>query len=234
MNEGRVLVTNIGVKITGPVFFGEGISSIEFGGSEDGYLDLNGNVLTSRTMRVAAGRVKSSAKGGVLAFAPGLGRDYVFSGTVDAPVAVRMCGDGVLSIKSSTISGLEVEKGTVRITDSNVSVASLHVASGAGIVIDGCEFVWPESADCPEGAVTCVNGGSVVFAKNASMFNPDISGGISKAGSGKVIVYDPVGVGGLLHVAEGTLSFSREGLDAPYHRWTFKELSDFSSASKVL
>ena len=234
MNEGRVLVTNIGVKITGPVFFGEGISSIEFGGSEDGYLDLNGNVLTSRTMRVAAGRVKSSAKGGVLAFAPGLGRDYVFSGTVDAPVSVRMCGGGVLSIKSSTISGLEVEKGTVRITDSNVSVASLHVASGAGIVIDGCEFVWPESADCPEGAVTCVNGGSVVFAKNASMFNPDISGGISKAGSGKVIVYDPVGVGGLLHVAEGTLSFSREGLDAPYHRWTFKELSDKSTNPKVL
>ena len=234
MNQGRVLVTNVGVKITGSVTFGGGISSIEFGGSQEGYLDLGGNVLTGCTMRVASGIVKSSVKGGVLAFAPEAGENHSFYGNVDQSATVRMCGEGTLTLLSSSVPHLEVEKGVVRIADSNVSVSSLSVASGAGIVVDGCQFRCPSDFNCPAASITCVNGGTIVNDASVSLFTPDISGGISKSGEGAMIIYDPVEVNGLLHVAAGTLVFSREGFTKPYHRWTFKELSDNSTNPKVL
>ena len=234
MNEGKVLVTNLGVKISGPVSFGERISSIEFGGKGEGYLDLNGNVLTSRTMRVVSGVVKSSVKGGVLAFKPDSEEEVSFSGNVDSSVVVRKLGEGTLAFDGVSVSSLEIQEGMVRISEDSVVVSSLSIASGAILVVDGCRLAIPAVSECANGSIRCINGGSVVVEEFSGQFGSDLSSGIRKCGTGRLVVYDPVAVGGLLHVAEGTLSFSREGLDAPYHRWTFKELSDFSSASKVL
>ena len=234
MNEGRVLVTNIGVKITGPVFFGEGISSIEFGGVGDGYLDLNGNVLTGRTMRVASGAVKSSVKGGTLAFAPDSGKEVSFSGVVDSSATVRKLGEGTLALDGASVSALEIQEGTVRVSGDSAVISSLAMASGATLVVDGCELLMPAVSECADGCIRCINGGTIVVENDSCLFGFDLSSGVKKQGSGRLVVYDPAKLGGFLHVAEGTLSFSREGLDAPYHRWTFKELSDFSSASKVL
>ena len=229
-NTGIVAVTNIGVKIAGPVTFGTGVSAIILGGNGVGYLDLAGHTVTGRTMHVDAGVVKTTAAGGTLVFAPAAEEVQTFTGAIASPAVLRKAGAGTLALGASTVSSLEIAEGTVRVTSPAATIASLAVAAGAELVVDGCAFAWPGSADAVEGGVRCINGGSIVSASNSSIFGGvNLSGGIVKDGAGKLIVYDPAALGGTIHVAAGTLAFSREGLTAPYHRWTFKELSDCSA-----
>lgn len=227
MNEGPVAFTNIGAKIMGPVRFGEGVTEMVFGGSGLGYLDLCGNVFTGISTRVESGVVKSSAPGGVLVFDVAAGSERSFVGDVVSPAVVRKTGAGELVLGDSAISALDVLEGVVRVV-SNASVGYLTVSPGASVIVDGCEFACLDGVGCRQGAVGCVNGGVIAFPNDVSVFNPDISADFTKSGAGKCIVYDPESAGGKVHVMEGTLAFSREGLTLPYHRWTFKELSDRS------
>ena len=235
-NTGAVAFTNIGAKVTGPVSFGSGVSVVAVGGVQ-GYFDLNGNVVTAQTMRVETGSVKSSTGSGTLVFAPGAGGSSRFSGTVDSPATVRKAGAGTLYLDESSMPKLEVAEGTVCVDSPSVSIASLSIAAGATLLVDGCEFALPEQVDCVAGAIVCTNGGSVVTSADSSLFNPDLAQGIVKRGAGKLIIYDPNSLDGLIHAEAGTLAFSRIGLTSPIYRWTFKELTDcpsWSSQPKTL
>lgn len=228
-HAGKIRINNIGVKVTGSVTIDPTVTEVSVGGDYSPYFDLNGHVVTSCTMKVEAGVVKSSAAGGVLAFAPAAGEVVSFSGPMESG-AVRMCGEGTLELGAATVPALEILSGTVRVSDANTSVSSLVLAKGATLVIDGCAFAKPATFTNDGGTVTCVNGGTIAYAADESLFNPGLPTGVGKSGPGKLIVYDPSSLGGLVHAAEGTVAFSRMGLTAPYHRWTFKALSDCKAA----
>lgn len=227
-HTGSLSTSNVCIKVTGPVAIGPNVKQLVVGGNSGPYFDLNGNTVTACTTRIAAGCVlKSSKAGGVLAFAPAASSTNALSGAVEGPGAtVRMCGEGTLNLEASTVPSLEVVSGTVRVLSAEASVASLTLEKNATLLVDGCAFAMPPAFVNNGGAIVCTNGGSIAYAANCSVFNPCFPNGIEKSGAGDMYVYDPSELAGLVHAAGGRIVFSREGLDKPYHRWTFKAMRD--------
>lgn len=149
-----------------------------------------------------------------------------------ATLVVEKLGPGALGIEEAgSIPSFALTEGSVSFS-ADVTVGSLELASGTTCVVDGATVTVTELDD--HGArVDLVNGGRIVRLVDveadalAECRNYEASrGGLTKTGAGTLRLYDPA-LTGTVHVAAGTLAFSRKGLPDRYVRLTFKELLPF-------
>ena len=149
-----------------------------------------------------------------------------------ATLVVEKLGPGALGIEEAgSIPSFVLTEGSVCFS-ADVTVGSLTLASGATCVVDGATVTATELND--HGArVELVNGGRIVRVADvdadelAECRDYEASrGGLMKTGLGTLRLYDPA-LTGTVHVAAGTLAFSRKGLSDRYVRLTFKELLPF-------
>lgn len=226
-NAGGVVFKNLKTTMSGPVTFGPEVTAIEIDATDTGtFFDLAGNTLTGKTMRVGNCLFKNTKSTGGLVFAPAADLVDAFTGALDASVKVEMSGEGELALAACDIPDLAVLSGTLRITDSDAQVASLRLAAGSKLIVDGCTFTRPANFTDEGAEVFFVNGGAIAYPANDSIFMPNFPSGVTKRGAGRTVIHDPAALGGILHVAEGTLAFSRYGVTQPFYRWTFKSVRE--------
>ena len=129
--------------------------------------------------------------------------------TRDNFITVEKVGGHEATISATTnIPSLKVLEGAVRIT-SDCAVSNLSVAAGATLVADGCAVTLLSDAEFVGASLVSENGGRFV-----------------KSGvSSRAVIYDPVAVTGLLHVASGSLVFSKYGFSQKHWRWTFTKVA---------
>ena len=153
----------------------------------------------------------------------------------DSALTLEKTGVAELIVSSTTnIPTLVVGGGTVRITN-DCTIGALTLAEGATLVIDGAT-VHTGTFDNAGGAVSYLNGGTLDFHQTVTdgeteeVRNWTMNGGTGfvKEGAGTLHLYDPA-VTGLVHVAEGTLSFSRHGLLDKYFHLVFKEQCEYKA-----
>ncbi len=113
-----------------------------------------------------------------------------------------------------------------------MEVGTLTLASGTTLSVDGVT-VTVRDLDDAGASINLLNGGrivrlfDVVAGGTTDLRACDASrGGLTKTGEGVLRLYDPA-LTGTVHVAAGTLTFSRWGLSDRYVRMTFKELLPF-------
>lgn len=157
----------------------------------------------------------------------------------DAAFEARLADDAALTIEKTgaqsvtapcitNYPALKVLSGSYTITN-DCTIAALTLAEGATLVVDGAA-VHADAFDNAGGAVSYLHGGTLDFRRTVAdgeteeVRNWTMNGGTSfvKDGAGTLHLYDPA-VTGLVHVAQGTLSFSRHGLLDTYFHLVFKE-----------
>ena len=131
-------------------------------------------------------------------------------------LVVEKVGANEMIVSSTTnIPNLVVSEGVVRFATNNCVVGKLTIASGAEVIADGCTVTL--AMDEAVGAsLKTINGGSFV-----------------KTSASRLVMYNPVSVTGLLHVANGELAFSKYGLDYKWWRWTFKSTAGGNYAVRL-
>jgi hypothetical protein len=127
--------------------------------------------------------------------------------TNENSLAVEKIGSYEATISSTTnIPTLNVLEGVVRIT-SDCVISNLCGASGATLIADGCRVSITGEAQLKGLALETANGGTFV-----------------KTGGGRTAAYDPGTISGGLHVASGSVVFSKYGFAQKYWRWTFTKI----------
>ena len=152
----------------------------------------------------------------------------------DSLVVEKVGANEMVVSATTNIPNLVVREGTVRFTDT-VTIGALTLAEDATLVLDGAA-VHADAFDNAGGAVSYLHGGTLDFrqtvpdGKTEEVRNWTMNGstGFVKDGAGTLHLYDPA-VTGLVHVAQGTLSFSRHGLLDTYYHIVFKEQLAYSS-----
>ncbi len=121
-------------------------------------------------------------------------------------LVVEKVGANEMVVSATTnIPKLVVREGTVRFTE-DCTIANLTVETGAALIADGCVVTLQgESVGASLGSA---NGGEFV-----------------KAGSSRTAIYDPGAITGALHVAAGSLVFSKYGFSQKHWRWTFTKVA---------
>ena len=127
--------------------------------------------------------------------------------TYENGLTIEKVGSYEATISSTTnIPTLNVLEGTVRIT-SDCVISNLFGAAGATLIADGCAVSVTGEARLKGLALETVNGGTFV-----------------KKGASRTAAYDPVAIRGDLHVADGSVVFSKYGFAQKYWRWTFTKV----------
>lgn len=158
---------------------------------------------------------------------------------VGAVFAARMADNAALTIEKTgaqpvtapriaNYPALKILTGSYTITN-NCTIAALTLAEGATLVVDGAA-ICVDAFDNAGGVVSYLHGGTLDIRKTVAdgeteeVRNWTMNGGngFVKDGAGTLHLYDPA-VTGLVHVAQGTLSFSRHGLLDKYFHIVFKE-----------
>ena len=125
----------------------------------------------------------------------------------DDLLVVEKVGANEMVVSATTnIPTLKVLEGTVRIT-SDCVISNLFGAAGATLIADGCAVSVTGEARLKGLALETANGGTFV-----------------KAGAGRTAAYDPGTISGGLHVASGSVVFSKYGFAQKYWRWTFTKV----------
>ena len=145
---------------------------------------------------------------------------FVKTGTHEAVFAV------------TNLPALTVGAGCAVVTN-DCRMGRLAVSAGATLIVDGGRIVC--SGIEKSGEIVCRNGG-VVFLEmdgtegdEAGMLRTPLwsTNALVKTGDVDLIVYDPMEIAGFVHVAGGSLRFSKRGLSDKYFRLTFKECWPF-------
>jgi len=127
--------------------------------------------------------------------------------TYENSLTIEKTGSYEATISSTTnIPTLNVLEGVVRIT-SDCVISNLFGAAGATLIADGCVVSVTGEARLKGLALETANGGTFV-----------------KAGAGRTAAYDPGTISGGLHVASGSMVFSKYGFAQKYWRWTFTKV----------
>ena len=122
-------------------------------------------------------------------------------------LTVEKIGSYEATISSTTnIISLNVLEGPVRIT-SDCVISNLAGAAGTTLIADGCRVSITGEAQLKGLALETANGGTFV-----------------KTGGGRTAAYDPGTISGGLHVASGSVVFSKYGFAQKYWRWTFTKI----------
>lgn len=191
---------------------------------------------TNEVRRASCSDAKSTFGGsGVLALRPASEEDPEsgFSGRIDPTctltLAKRGAGTSTATVTSGVIPKLSLEEGTL-VLKTDCTVSGLTVAAGTHLVADGVK-VTLKSTPMDLSVLETVNGGSFEFSLDAASGLSELrkcawDRELVKTGEGETRLYDP-SLTGSVHVAEGTLSFSRLGLQDRYLKFTFKELLHF-------
>lgn len=124
----------------------------------------------------------------------------------DDLLVVEKVGANEMVVSATTnIPKLVVREGTVRFTE-DCTISNLTVETGAALIADGCVVTLQgESVGVSLGSA---NGGEFV-----------------KVGSSRTAIYDPGAITGALHVAAGSLVFSKYGFSQKHWRWTFTKVA---------
>ena len=118
----------------------------------------------------------------------------------DNNLTLAKVGSYEATVAATNLPNVSVREGDLRlVTDCTVN-GRIEIADGARLVVDGHELRLADGASVRGSAIVCVNGGRIV-----------------KVGSGQASAYELTSLDGPLHVAEGSLVFTRYGL--PYRRW---------------
>lgn len=132
------------------------------------------------------------------------------------PLVVEKTGANEMIVSSTTnIPNLVVSAGTVRFTEACV-VGALSAATNTAIVADGCEVTLPSVAELVGVAFETANGGRFVFA-----------------GSSQTVIYNPESIPAAIHVADGSLVFSKYGFSQKHWRWTFTKVANSPGPLKL-
>lgn len=186
------------------------------------------------------------------------GKDDVITGAgtlrinaldADAVFAARIADDAALTIEKTgaqpvtapriaNYPALKILAGSYTITN-DCTIAALTLAEGATLVVDGAA-IRVDAFDNAGGVVSYLNGGTFDIRKTVAdgeteeVRNWTMNGGngFVKDGAGTLHLYDPA-VTGLVHVAQGTLSFSRHGLLDKYFHLVFKEQCAYNYLGRV-
>ncbi len=254
------LRTGAKLNHTGSVTFGssQGNKSAEFSLEGDDLFGANvSNICVaasgvSVTLDIAAGTTQTVRR---LSFLRA-GKDDAITGEgtlrlnaidADAVFEARLADDAALTIEKTgaqsvtapcitNYPALKVLAGSYTITN-DCTIGALTLAEGATLVVDGAA-VHADAFDNAGGAVSYLNSGTLDFRQTVpdgeteEVRNWTMNGGTGfvKDGAGTLHLYDPA-VTGLVHVAEGTLSFSRHGLLDTYYHLVFKEQCAYSGSN---
>ena len=256
------LRTGAKLNNTGSVTFGsgQGNNPARFSLAGD---DIFGANVTNVCVAAAAGNVTLDIAAGTTQTVRRLsfirsGRDDVITGEgtlrinaidADAVFEARLADDAALTIEKTgaqsvtapcitNYPALKVLAGSYTITN-DCTIGALTLAEGATLVVDGAA-VHADAFDNAGGAVSYLHGGTLDFRRTVAdgeteeVRNWTMNGGTGfvKDGAGTLHLYDPA-VTGLVHVAEGTLSFSRHGLLDKYFHIVFKEQCAYNYLGKV-
>ena len=167
--------------------------------------------------------------------------DAVFEARLADDAALTIEKTGSQSVTAPCITNypaLNILTGSFTITN-DCTIGALTLAEGATLVVDGAA-VQANAFDNAGGTVSYLNGGTLDFRQTVPDGETEevrdwtINGatGFVKDGAGTLHLYDPA-VTGLVHVAEGTLSFSRHGLLDKYFHLVFKEQCVYNYLGRV-
>lgn len=157
---------------------------------------LCGNVqITGKHAYLTGGKIKIDATAAPRSF-----KCNIKSG--DSLVVEKVGANEMVVSATTNISNLVVSEGAVRFEGTNCEVSNLKMAAGTVLIADGCvvmigsEFV-----------------GASLQTKNGGKF--------LKVGDSRTVIYNPVSMSGIVHVANGEMVFSKYGYDQKWWRWTF-------------
>ena len=228
--SGKLRLESCDYRFNSGVDFGPNLSGIELAESR---LKIGAGVVVRTPAFVSEGASVIDGQG-TLQLAVAASARTVFRPSVaeGATLTVEKLGPGALGIEETgSIPSFALTEGSVSFS-ADVTIGSLELAAGATCVVDGATVSVRELND--RGArIELVNGGRIVrtvdVAADALAEYRDYEascGGLTKTGAGALRLYDPA-LTGTVHVAAGTLAFSRKGLPDRYVRLTFKELLPF-------
>ena len=122
----------------------------------------------------------------------------------DTLVVEKVGGNEMIVSVTTNIPNLVVSEGAVRFAGNDCVVSNLTVSTGTQLIADGCTVTVQSDTEFVGASFITENGGRFV-----------------KSGQSRTMVYDPVSVTGVLHVASGELVFSKYGFDQKWWRFTF-------------
>ena len=126
----------------------------------------------------------------------------------DDLLVVEKVGANEMVVSATTnIPNLVVSEGTVRFTE-DCTIVNLTVETGAALIADGCVVKVMQQEESVGASLGSANGGEFV-----------------KAGSSRTAIYEPGAITGALHVAAGSLVFSKYGFSQKHWRWTFTKVA---------
>lgn len=183
------------------------------------------NVLPDITSEAGA-----SIRGGGEIVADAAARDISWQADLCESLTVRKVGARTLTLTSSGLPNLVNEAGTIRVTGIDSTASNLTLKAGSILVVDGVTLRYFSLTD-EGGEVVCLNGGRFEWSRTVDAGLTEVRralvpDGLVKDGAGALRLYDPA-LTGAVHVATGSLAFSRLGLSDRFLKFTFKELLPF-------
>ena len=136
---------------------------------------------------------------------------------------------------------MRVENGSVHFKDDDCTLDALTTYRSATVIVDGCTLTVNALTD-DDATFSCVNGGKLrVGLGTDSESNLLVEGStaaavaaseIIKTGTGTFLVHSEAALAADVHVAEGTLAFSRPGTTNHWLRFTFTKMN-YNSAFQL-